>query len=265
MTKAERWANDYLERADNADLAAKYNLKAGWGDSLLAAMFEQFADEKPTHNICPECEQRRAEMKIKLEIMQDMNKAALRTALANTERVKSGFSPRVDRSEASVAQTAEQGFCKPEVGGSIPSAGSKLVYCDYHGEGVHEETPDCVGRVFKTETEVCTHQGYDTRTGGCYRCGKNDLPTVERNRRSISRFIDICRIALGSKGGNVKPYAYECLCQKTPHARVCVAWNDKRADEHFRESKIAAVGGTPNPCSVGSNPTSPAIDDLWGV
>ena len=267
MTKAQRWASDYFDFINtfDPDIVTKYDLKVD-KQSVLAAMFEKFAEETPTRNLCPECEFKREQDRIRREILVDMAKA--RFEIDKTE---------TNKAEASVAQSAEQDSCKVEVGGSIPSAGSKLVYCDYHGEGEHKEDDDCVGRVF---TE-CTHQGYDTRTGMCYRCSKTGLPTVARNRRSVSRFIDICRIALGPKGES-KPYKYECLCHPNyakpePHTGACVAWNKRKR----RESKITAVGGTPNPCSAGSTPASPAThvvgyedakterylenEDLWGV
>ena len=49
MTKAERWADDYLNMPRSLDgrrrLIERYDLDIRLGDSLLAAMFEKFAKE----------------------------------------------------------------------------------------------------------------------------------------------------------------------------------------------------------------------------
>ncbi len=156
MTKAKRWASDYLTRSsDDRDIIQKYDLKVDGGDSVLAAMFEKFAEEVL----------------------------------------------------ASVAQLAQQVTCN------------------------HSFT--------------CSNQV----------AGSNE----SRNRRHALRFIDICRIALGPKGGNVKPCPI--ANEKTGHRYYCTRDQGHKGPcaAVCRETMITAVGPSPKRCSAGSNPASPAI------
>ena len=178
MTKAERWAYDYLTHPE--EVVKKYDLKVEWGDSTLAGMFEKFAEEMPTHNLCPECEDRKLQAKIKLELMQELMQAEIKYAAEHppfsppfhdegnaTNHTIDKCGPRCQEhpENADVAQRPEQGFCKPQVGGSNPSVGS-----------------------------TCGHIGYDTMTGICYRCALQGLPTTPRERRHAFRFSDIIRM-----------------------------------------------------------------------
>ncbi len=183
MTKAERWANDYLNLHQN-ELVSKYGLKAEWGESVLAAMFEKYASECVTKNLCPECEYEKEVARIRRETAVEMAKAyKMAKAYINEDnktRFDGGFGPRIDKS-ADVAQRPEQGFCKPQVGGSNPSVGSTIPSWS----------------VSPTMAQ-----------------GPEFAPREEpRNRRAFARFIDIWRIALGPKGESVngKPAASKAV------------------------------------------------------
>ena len=75
MTKAERWADDYLR--DQHACIVRYELKTKMGDSILAAMFEKFATETPTKNLCPECDYQKEFARVKRKIDAEMAKARL--------------------------------------------------------------------------------------------------------------------------------------------------------------------------------------------
>ena len=168
MTKAERWADDYLRNRD--ECVTRYGLKTKIGDSILAAMFEKFATETPTRNLCPECDYNREISRVKREIAVEMTKARLQ-AFSDENKDAIERLTRDAEAEASVAQTVEQGTCNAEVGGSNPSAGSTIrtstvqVEADEWESSVEEPTRPrnqprnrrCSGRMsdFFRAVEIC--------------------------------------------------------------------------------------------------------------
>jgi hypothetical protein len=270
MTKAEIWATDYLKYLDGSmpDLIDIYGLKAEWGDSVLACLLVRYAQETPPHNICPDCEYRRTERKIRAAILCDTKQEAI-------TRLKKKI-----KDDAAVAQSVEQSICNRQVGGSNPSSGSKHTSPLYPqvlpSWSISPETPN----VFSGPRPPlkCEHKNYDTRTGMCYNCAKTGLPTVPRERRGVRRLVDIIRIALGPKGGTAVPcpiagdktdgefyctrdryHSGPCAAVQRPvNQLVLDAYNKYHTAREKRESKITEVGGTPNPCSAGSIPASPA-------